>query len=1000
MSWGGGRLADIFVSYTRSDREDAEWIGRELEALKHVPHLHDWEINAGEDVFSWMETRHGEADYLLAVVSAEYLQAPYSRLELNAALWQAFARRPGFVLLVVVKPCALPSLIEPMRRCEIVGLAEETRRVRLHDFMQRLAARDAEQIAPLNIAISNIPLRLPAHFIGREAEAQVIEAAFGDKRGRLAIAVLHGMPGVGKTTLAAAYAERQRMIRRAVWWIRAQVGASMCADIAELGAKLEWVASGEEEEPAAFAVLDRLRREGDGVFLVYDNANDADELRRFLPMSGGARILVTSNRPDWRGIAETIDVQTWSEEIGSLYLVMRSGQENERKSARGLSRALGGLPLAHEQAAAYCEKKGVSLADYLRRFEKNSERMLGRPEDAPREHNDGQTVATAFRLAIGEANRDHPAAERLIGFASLLAPDPVPLFLFTEACSVFAADLGGDYDEEGLDDIVAALRAFALVARKPLADDQYPDLSTDTIEVHRLVREIVRARIEPAELDRMRRALATALSTVYPRPGATNREQKRLEKRQLLPHVLAAVGFLRADRNDESEERELLDSMQRLAVMTLQDAASRSISAEYLPAVLADFYEVQPLCEAIKRLLANTATWPKIQEELLHANNFVLRYAMAEAIADEWPLQNIRAVIDEAADLNAFELGSYALGLAYARDPTLIDPAYLQRLAQHPAYPGRSILGDLVLNLALHDSDERPSDLRALLPDDRFWRPLWDFVALDVGMIRAAEGFFASPRVDPTGLDSAAAADYASLARAEQEIEDLSKRMIGEPAALLARYFRLGEDPMQIENAKDQLARLDDPTLRTFIRLMFAHPVWAVAEAAATALSELAEEDTARRPRRLSIVQDLLQDADWRVQFGANEAAYALRHVDPELFHGAVEKFFDHWNCKIRGLAAENLTADILNAGPKRRTALLARHAPQIKAWLRDEDCWVLEHVYRLFSTLEARHVAFADLLEEGVSRLFADAPGWYALDREAFLVHIEARKAALARSS
>jgi len=992
-------LADIFVSYTSSDKAEAEWIARELEALDHQPHVHDWEISAGEDVFSWMETRHGQADYLLAVVSDAYLKAPYSRLELNAALWQAIARRPGFVLLVVVKPCSLPSLIEPMRRCELLGLPEETRRTRLHDFMHKLAKHDVGPIVPPNIAISNIPIRLPAHFIGREAEAQVIDAALENNRGRMSIAVLHGMRGVGKTTLAAAYAERQRMNRRAVWWIRAQVAPSMCADIAELGAKLEWVASGEEEEPAALAVLDRLKRDGDGVFLVYDNANDADELRRFLPMSGGARVLVTSNRPDWRNIAETISIGTWLEEIGSLYLVARSGRKDERESARALSRVLGGLPLAHEQAAAYCERLDVSLAEYLKRYMKNSGRMLDDRRHAPREHNDGQTVATAFQLAIEEANGLHPVAERLIGFVSLLAPDPVPLFLFTEAHEIFAADIGDVCDEEELDEILAALRAFALVARRPLTDDQNPDISTETIEVHRLVREVVRARIAPAELDRMRRALTNALNAVYARNGVVERDQKRLEKRQLLPHVLAAVGFLQSDHGEDSDERDLMDSLQRLAVLTLQDAGSRNISAEYLPAVVADFYEVKPLGDAIKRLLGNAATWPKIQEELLQANNYVLRYAMAEAIADEWPPQDIRVIVDKAADLNAFELGSYALGLVYARDPALIDTAYLRKFVEHPAYPGRSILGDLFLNLSLREDEARPADFRALLPDERFWTPLWDFVALDISMIRAAKAFFASPRRGTENLDDASIADYAALARTKQEIAALSNRLLGEPADLLSRYFRLGEDPMQVENAKGQLAHLDDATLRAFMRLMFAHPVWAVAEAAATALSKLIDEDPARSKGRLGIVRTLLHDEDWRVQFGANEAAFALRFVDSELFHGSVVTFFNHPNCKIRGLAAENLTATILNAGPRRRAVLLARHAPQIRAWLRDEDCWVLEHVYRLFSTLHARKIDFDDLMKDGVSRLFEGAPEWFALGREEFLVHIEGRKAALAKA-
>ena len=42
-------MADIFVSYTSSDREWAFWIGQELDKLGHKPRIHEWEIEAGGD---------------------------------------------------------------------------------------------------------------------------------------------------------------------------------------------------------------------------------------------------------------------------------------------------------------------------------------------------------------------------------------------------------------------------------------------------------------------------------------------------------------------------------------------------------------------------------------------------------------------------------------------------------------------------------------------------------------------------------------------------------------------------------------------------------------------------------------------------------------------------------------------------------------------------------------------------------------------------------------
>jgi hypothetical protein len=57
------RVADIFVSFTKSDQQWAHWIAQELTELHHEPHVHDWELGPGEDVVGWMERRHDQADY-------------------------------------------------------------------------------------------------------------------------------------------------------------------------------------------------------------------------------------------------------------------------------------------------------------------------------------------------------------------------------------------------------------------------------------------------------------------------------------------------------------------------------------------------------------------------------------------------------------------------------------------------------------------------------------------------------------------------------------------------------------------------------------------------------------------------------------------------------------------------------------------------------------------------------------------------------------------------
>jgi TIR domain/AAA ATPase domain len=282
-------MADYFISYTSSDRDWAQWIGKELEALAHTPHIHEWEIKGGDDIYAWMEARHDAADHVLCVVSDEYLKAPYSTLERNAALWQAAKSRTSFVLFVVVKPCRLPTLIDHIRRCELFGVPEEAARTRFREFMSRRAVPQTAAFPGKVFAVSNIPIRLPIHFMGREHELAAIAAALKQDGGRVAVATLHGMRGVGKTTLAASYAERHRGDYRATWWIRAQTEANMRADLVALGVRLGWVGADDKEEPALTAVMERLRHEGEGILLMLDYRDkgyDPDAIFNFLLRMG------------------------------------------------------------------------------------------------------------------------------------------------------------------------------------------------------------------------------------------------------------------------------------------------------------------------------------------------------------------------------------------------------------------------------------------------------------------------------------------------------------------------------------------------------------------------------------------------------------------------------------------------------------------------------------------------------------------------------------------
>ena len=156
--------------------------------------------------------------------------------------------------------------------------------------------------------------------------------------------------------------------------------------------------------------------------------------------------------------------------------------------------------------------------------------LLDDERDAPREYHDGLTVSKTFALAIDEATKLHPIAERLIVYAALLAPEPIPLFLFVEArqwLDLKASENGlwarflnffkrRSSVPSDVDEAVAALRAFALIDREMIPDERNPEVATDCIRLHRLVRQVIVARQEPAMCARKCEELISALAKMYP----------------------------------------------------------------------------------------------------------------------------------------------------------------------------------------------------------------------------------------------------------------------------------------------------------------------------------------------------------------------------------------------------------------------------------------------------------------------------------------------------
>jgi Mrp family chromosome partitioning ATPase len=67
---------------------------------------------------------------------------------------------------------------------------------------------------------------VPGSFVGREVELARLDAAVAGSGGRAVVVAVHGLGGVGKSTLAARFAERGAKRFAPVWWITADSPAA------------------------------------------------------------------------------------------------------------------------------------------------------------------------------------------------------------------------------------------------------------------------------------------------------------------------------------------------------------------------------------------------------------------------------------------------------------------------------------------------------------------------------------------------------------------------------------------------------------------------------------------------------------------------------------------------------------------------------------------------------------------------------------------------------
>lgn len=472
------------------------------------------------------------------------------------------------------------------------------------------------------------PRSRAALFVGRHEEISLLDGAEATP-GQASAHVLHGLGGIGKSTLAARWAAEYGASHAPVWWITADSRAAIENGLADLATALR---------PSLTKLLlpEQLGEWGrqwlathTGWLLVLDNVLNPADVEPLLSRADTGRFLITSRlSTGWRGIAEPVPLGVLSrEDAVDLFTRIRG----EDPDAAELCEELGHLPLAVTQAAAYCYEADCPAREYLEDLAAHPASMYAETEEGG-DHE--RTVARVWHVTLDRLAQE-PLTVRVLLILAWYASEGIPRSLL--------APLG---DPPTVRRALRRLAAHSMIT-----------LSGDTVSVHRLVQAVARVR-DDGDRHRSAEAIADARTTAMSAlaqalPDESGTPSAWAVMRALLPHVEALV----ACAPPETDTPEMARLLYRTGDYML------GANLKHAPRALALLERAEADC--VRMYGHESPKTLRVRVDLAHAGRMLFEVARARPLAQQVLADCLRILgtdheVTISAQMNALKMAHLA----------------------------------------------------------------------------------------------------------------------------------------------------------------------------------------------------------------------------------------------------------------------------------------------------------------------------------------------------
>ncbi|KAH9203501.1 P-loop containing nucleoside triphosphate hydrolase protein, partial [Leptodontidium sp. 2 PMI_412] len=272
------------------------------------------------------------------------------------------------------------------------------------------------------------------HFVARKTElVEIHKALSGDGSRRLV--VLHGLGGIGKTQLSAAYAKQHKDSYSAIFWLNIKDEDSLKQSFIKVAKQISrnhssgLRLSNMDTSEALDEVVDTVKAwlslpNNTRWLIIYDNYDNpklpgktdpaAVDIRMFLPESYQGSIIITTRSSQVK-LGHPIQIRKLGDVRDSLEILSTVSRRQELISdpdAVNLAKELDGLPLALATAGAYLDQTTRSFSDYLRLYRESWLRLM---ETSPELSSyEDRTLYSTWHISYKSVKQQNPLSANLL----------------------------------------------------------------------------------------------------------------------------------------------------------------------------------------------------------------------------------------------------------------------------------------------------------------------------------------------------------------------------------------------------------------------------------------------------------------------------------------------------------------------------------------------------------------------------------------------------------